>query len=117
MKKRIVSIICALALCLSLLPATALAAGEVSYLEYSWDGSELTSTPKSVSDYTTVATSTTTWNDGWYVVSGTVSVGNLRNTTVTVNGTVNLILLQGSNVNLTYGTISISDGSTLNIYG
>lgn len=117
MTRRLLSMFCALALCLSLLPGTALAAEEVSYLAYSWNGSELTSETESVSDYTTVATSTTTWSDGWYVVSGTVNVGDLRNTTVTVNGIVNLILTAGSNVNLTYGTISINDGGTLNIYG
>ena len=117
MTRRLLSMFCALALCLSLLPGTALAAEEVSYLAYSWNGSELTSETESVSDYTTVATSTTTWSDGWYVVSGTVNVGDLRNTTVTVNGIVTLILTAGSNVNLTYGTISINDGGTLNIYG
>src|SRR5699024_10720565 len=37
---------------LGLLPVTALAADEVSYLAYSWDGSKLTSETKSVTDYT-----------------------------------------------------------------
>ena len=51
MTRRLLSMFCALALCLSLLPGTALAAEEVSYLAYSWNGSELTSETESVSDY------------------------------------------------------------------
>ena len=39
MTRRLLSMFCALALCLSLLPGTALAAEEVSYLAYSWNGS------------------------------------------------------------------------------
>ena len=117
--KRTLCILCALALCLGLLPATALAATEVSYLAYSWDEntSTLTSTTGSVTDYTTVSSisSTTTWNNGWYVVSGNVS--STSDITITVSGNVNLILPAGSNLNLTYATISISTGSTLNIYG
>ena len=117
MKRRILSILCVLALCLTLLPATALAEDSVSYVEYSWDGSELTSETKSVSGYTTVTSisGNTTWTAGWYVVSGSVS--NINNITVTVSGAVNLILPAGSKLELTYGRISISDGGTLNIYG
>src|SRR5699024_7750938 len=46
---------------LGLLPVTALAADEVSYLAYSWDGSKLTSEMKSVTDYTLVASTDTAW--------------------------------------------------------
>ena len=107
-------------MCLGLLPATALAADAVSYVEYSWNGSKLTeeaTTP--VTDYTTLSgnINNTTWGAGWYMVSGTVTVNNNRDSTVTVSGTVNLILPQGSKLDLSYGTISISDGGTLNIYG
>ena len=120
MKRRLLSMFCALALCLSLLPATALAADAVSYVEYSWNGSKLTeeaTTP--VTDYTTLSgnINNTTWGAGWYMVSGTVTVNNNRDSTVTVSGTVNLILPQGSKLDLSYGTIIISDGGTLNIYG
>ena len=117
MTRRLLSMFCALALCLGLLPATALAEDSVSYVEYSWDGSELTSETKSVSGYTTVTSisGNTTWTAGWYVVSGSVS--NINNITVTVSGAVNLILPAGSKLELTYGRISISDGGTLNIYG
>ena len=117
MKRRILSIFCALCLCLGLLPGTALAADSVSYVEYSWDEdtSTLTSETKSVTEYTTVTNSDTAWSNGWYVVSGSVS--STRDTTITVSGTVNLILTQGSSLTLNYGRISISSGSTLNIYG
>ena len=120
MKRRLLSMFCALALCLSLLPATALAADAVSYVEYSWNGSKLTeeaTTP--VTDYTTLSgnINNTTWGAGWYMVSGTVTVNNNHDSTVTVSGTVNLILPQGSKLDLSYGTIIISDGGTLNIYG
>ena len=117
MKKRLLSLLCALALCLSLLPGTAWAVDSVSYVEYSWNEgtSTLTSKTESVTEYTTVSSSDTAWTDGWYVVSGSVS--NTRDITVTVSGTVNLILPAGSKLELTYGRISISDGGTLNIYG
>ena len=121
MKRRILSIFCVLALCLTLLPGTALAADSVSYVEYSWneERSTLTSETRSVSDYTTVTSSDTDWGTSgqttWYVVSGSVS--STRDTTITVSGTVNLILTQGSSLTLNYGRISISSGSTLNIYG
>ena len=117
MKRRILSIFCVLALCLGLLPGTAWAVDSVSYVEYSWNEgtSTLTSETKSVTDYTTVTSSTTTWTDGWYVVSGNVSSTN--DITITVSGTVNLILPAGSSLTLSYGSISINDNSTLNIYG
>ena len=117
MKRRLLSLFCALALCLGLLPATALADnGTLTYQYYDTESGQMTEGTYT-GEYTTVATSTTTWNDGWYVVSGTVTVNNNRDSTVTVSGTVNLILPQGSKLDLSYGTISISDGGTLNIYG
>ena len=115
MKRRILSLFCVLALCLGLLPATALADnGTLTYQYYDTESGQMTEGTYT-GEYTTVATSTTTWNDGWYVVSGSVS--STRDTTITVSGTVNLILPQGSKLDLSYGTISISDGGTLNIYG
>ena len=118
MKKRLLSLLCALALCLSLLPGTAWAVDSVSYVEYSWNEgtSTLTSETRSVTDYTTVTSSDTTWTNGWYVVSGSVT-NNTNDIILTVSGTVNLILTKGSSLTLSYGRISISDGGTLNIYG
>ena len=120
MKKRLLSLLCVLALCLGLLPGTAWAAEEVSYVVYSWneDTSTLTEKMKSVDTYTTVnsISGNTTWNTGWYVVSGSVS-STADDAAITVSGDVNLILPAGSSLTLNYGRISISSGSTLNIYG
>lgn len=115
MKRRLLSLFCALALCLGLLPATALADnGTLTYQYYDTVSGQMTEGTYT-GEYTTVTNSDTAWSNGWYVVSGSVS--STRNTTITVSGTVNLILTQGSSLTLNYGRISISSGSTLNIYG
>ena len=120
MTRRLLSMFCALALCLSLLPATALAAeGTLTYQYYNIESGQMTEGTYT-GEYTSLSDSiskATTWNAGWYVVSGTVNVNSNRDSTITVSGTVNLILPAGSNLNLSYGIISISDGGTLNIYG
>ena len=114
MKRRLLSMFCALALCLGLLPVTALAADEVSYLAYSWDGSKLTSEMKSVTDYTLVASTDTAWGAAgettWYVADGDVSISNR----VDVNGSVNLLLKDDCELSPDF--IIISAGSTLTIY-
>ena len=114
MKKRIFSIFCVLCLVLTMLPATALATDEVSYLAYSWDGSKLTSEMKSVTDYTLVASTDTAWGAAgettWYVADGDVSISNR----VDVNGSVNLLLKDDCELSPNF--IIISAGSTLTIY-
>ena len=99
---------------LGLLPVTALAADEVSYLAYSWDGSKLTSEMKSVTDYTLVASTDTAWGAAgettWYVADGDVSISNR----VDVNGSVNLLLKDDCELSPNF--IIISAGSTLTIY-
>ena len=118
MKKRLLSLLCALALCLSLLPGTALAADSVSYVEYSWneERSTLTSETRSVSDYTTVTSSVTAWGTSgqttWYVVSDNAT--NTGRSNITVSGTVNLILTSGT---LTLNGQIASVTAVLNIYG
>ena len=116
MKKRLLSLLCVLALCLGLLPATALADnGTLTYQYYDTESGQMTEGTYT-GEYTTVATSTTTWNDGWYVVSGSVS--STRDTTITVSGTVNLILTSGKTLTLNGPNISLYDSSAvLNIYG
>ena len=72
MKKRLLSILMALALCLSLLPTVALAAEDgVKYLDNK--GVEQTYT----GTYTKITATDTPieWIDGWYVVQGTVEIG------------------------------------------
>ena len=110
MKKRLLSILTALAICLSLLPATALAAESVSYLD-SNGGADSRST------YTEVTKNDNTWgndgNDGWYVAPAkTMSIDSR----VTVAGNVHLILADGCNLTL-YGGIQVPAGSSLTIYG
>ena len=116
MKKRLLSLLCVLALCLGLLPGTAWAVEEVSYVAYSWneDTSTLTSGTKSVTEYTTVTNSDTAWGAAgettWYVADGDVSISNR----VDVNGSVNLLLKDDCELSPNF--ISISAGSTLTIY-
>ena len=73
------------------------------------------STEGTCTDYTIVATDTTTWgtaeNTTWYVVSGEVTISSR----VTVNGTVNLILRDGAKMTVN-GGIGLDNGNTLNIY-
>lgn len=90
---------------------SAQAADPVPYIYYTNNAS----TEGTCTDYTTVATDTTTWgtagNTTWYVVSGEVTISSR----VTVNGTVNLILRDGAKLTVN-GGIGLNDGNTLNIY-
>ena len=63
-------------------------------------------------EYTTVAAATTTWSNGWYVVTGTVTLDDR----VEVSGSVNLILADGAELNATKG-IGVTAGNSLTIYG
>lgn len=62
--------------------------------------------------YTTVTSSATTWNNGWYVVDGSVTIDSR----VTVTGNVKLILKDGANL-IVNGGISVPSGSTFTVYG
>ena len=81
-KKRLGAVLLSLALCLSLLPGTALAADSVDYIYYEWNETTQTlSEPQngSVTSATEVTESNTTWGsddkqEHWYVVSGTVEI-------------------------------------------
>lgn len=115
MWKKFVSLNLALLLVLTLLPATALAASadtvdEVKYVE----GGDV----KTANNATVITSSSTTWNSGWYVVNGNVTISD----SVTVNGTVNLILADGCTLTAAQG-IRVDAGNNgnshnyLNIYG
>ena len=88
--------------------------GEVSadYQEASWNGSEVTYTGKT-ENCTSVESSTeaVTWNAGWYVVSGTVTISE----PITVTGAVNLILGDGCTLNAEKGIV-VTTGNSLTIY-
>ncbi|OUN80303.1 hypothetical protein B5G06_11850 [Flavonifractor sp. An52] len=63
-------------------------------------------------EYTTVAADTTTWSNGWYVVTGTVTLDDR----VEVSDSVNLILADGAELNATKG-IGVTYDNSLTIYG
>lgn len=105
-----------LALVLSLVPRmsmTAMADSEVSYQEGSWSSNSVAFTAKTAANPTTLANDTTAWGNGnWYVVpAGGVTIS----TRITVTGTANLILTDGTTLTASKG-ITVADGNTLNIY-
>ena len=117
MKKRILGIFTALALCLVLLPATALATGGIEYLDA--DGVKQTYT----GEYTVVAGSESMvkWGendkDTWYVVDNNVTISPSTNYAVEVRGNVHLILKDGCTLTTTdsicvYGSLTIYAQST-----
>lgn len=62
--------------------------------------------------YTTVTSGTATWNSGWYVVDGDVTIDSR----VTVTGDVKLIIKDGANLTVN-GGILVPSGSTFTVYG
>ena len=119
MKKRLFASLLCLALCLSLLPITALADGDggVEYIERGWDGNAVTEQVKTIDTYTTITSNTIQWNNGWYVAQGEVTIGTDDNPQrVTVTGDVHLILTDGCTLTVN-GGIQVEKGNSLTIYG
>lgn len=119
MKKRLFASLLCLALCLSLLPITALADGDggVEYIERGWDGSAVTEQVKTIDTYTTITSNTIQWDNGWYVAQGEVTIGTDDNPQrVTVTGDVHLILTDGCTLTVN-GGIQVEKGNSLTIYG
>ena len=119
MKKRLFALLLCLALCLSLLPITALADGDggVAYIERGWDGSAVTEQVETIDTYTTITSNTIQWNNGWYVAQGEVTIGTDDNPQrVTVTGDVHLILTDGCTLTVN-GGIQLKAGNSLTIYG
>ncbi|WP_294552300.1 fibronectin type III domain-containing protein [uncultured Pseudoflavonifractor sp.] len=114
--KRIVKRICAFLLCFSLLagllPMTALAAENVPYIFYTYEGSTLTPHDGVAGTATEVTASDQTWDSGWYVVSGNVTIPSR----VTVTGDVCLILADDCTLDANAG-IEVANGNSLTIYG
>ena len=102
MKKRILSILLCCVMLVGLLPTVALAEGGVSYLDE-------TGTLQTCASATKVTDSVTAWSNGWYVVTGDVTIGTeetpLR---VTVSGDVRLILADGCTLTVN-GGIQVQD--------
>jgi hypothetical protein len=119
MKKRL--IVAALTVCmiLTMLPAAALAAQGVSYIERRWENNTVVSVEKTAESYTVVTSSVTVWTTGWYVVTGSVTIGG----GVTVDGDVHLILADGCKLTVSKPSssrkagINVADGNSLTIYG
>ena len=97
MKKRLVSLLMALALCLSLLPVTALAAGEHDSHSGGW--TELTA-------------GTTTLSGGSYYLSGDVEYTGTES--ITVSGEV-ILCLNGHKLDLKGQHISVGSGASLTL--
>ena len=63
------------------------------------------------SDYTVVESSMTTWDGGWYVVNGAVTIGDR----VTVSGEVHLILADGASLTAN-GGINVAESNSFSVY-
>ena len=117
MKKRTVSLFCALCLCLTLLPVTAGAVETtVPYTYYTWDNNALVG-HTGTTTATFLDSSTTAWGGSesgkeyWYVVNSTFPI----NGRVTVSGEVHLILADGCSLTVN-GGIQVASGNSLTIY-
>ena len=93
----------AMLLVMMLTTATAWADG-ISYLD-------ATGTQQSCTTYTTVESSSTSWNSGWCVVNSNTTISDR----ITVSGTVNLILTNNATLTASKG-ITVGSDATLNIY-
>lgn len=122
MRQKLLSVVTCLALCLTLLPAAALAAdGPVTYLQRGWNGSAVTEELRTVETYTTIDSGTTQWSDGWYVASGQVTIDRSGepdpdDRCVNVTGDVYLILADACVLTIK-AAINLEQGASLTIYG
>ena len=93
MKKRMLSLLLAICMVLSLVPTAVFAEGGVEYRYCDENGKNWQTGTKT--EYTVVSSEDYTWGDdgngGWYVATGNVTIGSR----VTVSGEVHLILTDG----------------------
>ena len=86
------------------------------YQEASWDaeGKKVTYSKKGLSegDYTTLSSSSTAWNGGWYAAEGDVTIEDR----ITVSGEVHLILCDGATLTANKGITLSAGGNSLTIY-
>ena len=122
MKKRIVSLLLAVVMTVSMIPFSAIpafadepsgtepAGGSVSYIGQDGD-------TDSVDDYVLIDEDTCLWESGTYVAAGDVTLSGF----VTVSGTVDLILSDGARLTASgdegEAAVFVPEESTLNIYG
>lgn len=89
------------------------AADSYSYIECTWDeiNKEVDKVSPTAYSCVVIDSTTTSWETGWYVVTGDVTIGSR----VCVTGEVNLILTNGATLTASAG-INVTSGNTLNIY-
>ncbi|MBQ9433888.1 MAG: hypothetical protein IJU26_06700, partial [Synergistaceae bacterium] len=111
--KKLLSLLLMLSAVVGLLPGLTAAADadQIPYIEASYaEGTGVTYTSKTA-EATALTSSSTSLNDGWYYVTGNVTVSSR----ISVSGTVNLILCDGATLTANAG-INVASGQTLNIY-
>ncbi len=134
MKKRVLSLFMALALCLTLLPTAAWADEQVDTLpsaeeampdeeqqvyealqaQASTEGVKYldeNGSKQTADNVTVVESSMTAWNDGWYVVNGAVTIDG----TVTVSSEVHLILADNASLTAN-GGINVAENNSFTVY-
>ena len=113
MKRKVLSLAMIAALCLTMLPTAGWAAdAPVEYIDFDENGVQITE-PRSCDQYSLVTENNTEWNasdenNGWYVVSGEVTIGKKEAPQrVTVSGDVHLILANDAKLTVN-GGISVN---------
>ena len=121
MKRKVLSLAMIAALCLTMLPTAGWAAdAPVEYIDFDENGVQITE-PRSCDQYSLVTENNTEWNasdenNGWYVVSGEVTIGKKEAPQrVTVSGDVHLILANDAKLTMS-GGISVNAGNSLTVY-
>ena len=87
----------------------------VSYIEYSWNGTELIATTKTVEEYTLITSNSypALWKSGSYVVEGDVGISS--SITLGTNAKINIILKDGATLT-PLGGINVDADNECNIY-
>ena len=91
-------------------PVTIAMESDITYLD--WDDGQKRLVEKTCDSATKVESSTTTWDNNWYVVSGRVTISDR----IIVTGTVHLILMDGCALTASKG-IQVYKDNSLTIYG
>lgn len=119
MKRKVLSLAMIAALCLTMLPTAGWAAdAPVAYIDFDENGVQKI---ESREKYSLVTENNTEWNasdenNGWYVVSGEVTIGKKEAPQrVTVSGDVHLILANDAKLTVN-GGISVNAGNSLTVY-
>lgn len=119
MKRKVLSLAMIAALYLTMLPTAGWAANDpVAYIDFDENGVQKI---ESRETYSLVTENNTEWNasdenNGWYVVSGEVTIGKKEAPQrVTVSGDVHLILANDAKLTVN-GGISVNAGNSLTVY-